>query len=96
MSAFRVTPEQLVALSARVSTGSGGIAGELAALRGALVPLDGEWQGRAREQFRELYDQWDAGARQLQQALDGIAGLLGRAGDSYAQAERAVASSFAG
>lgn len=96
MSGFRVTPEQLKGLSTRVSGGAGTISAELGALRGALAPLEGEWQGQARERFRELYDQWDSGAQQLQQALDGIATLLQQAGQSYEEAERAVASSFAG
>ena len=96
MSAFRVTPEQLTGLSTRVSGSAGSIASELSSLRSALAPLEGEWQGQARERFRELYDQWDTGAHQLQQALDGIAALLQRAGASYEEAERAVASSFAG
>jgi early secretory antigenic target protein ESAT-6 len=96
MSGFRVTPEQLKALSTRVDGGAQNILSELAGLRGALAPLEGEWTGQARERFRELYDQWDVGAQQLQQALDGIARLLQQAGQSYEDAERSVASSFAG
>ena len=96
MGGFRVTPEQLTGLSTRVLGGSQNISGELASLRGALAPLDGEWQGQARDRFRELYEQWDTGATELQQALDGIARLLAQAGQSYAEAERSVATSFAG
>ena len=96
MGGFRITPEQLTELSTRVLGGSSNISGELASLRGALAPLEGEWQGLARDRFRELYEQWDTGATQLQQALDGIARLLAQAGQSYADAERSVASSFTG
>ncbi len=96
MGGFRVTPEQLKALSTRVDGGAQNIQAELAALRSALAPLEEEWTGQARERFRELYDQWDAGANELQQALDGIARLLAQAGQSYDDAERAVASSFSG
>ena len=96
MGGFRVTPEQLTGLSTRVLGGSQNISGELASLRGALAPLDGEWQGQARDRFRELYEQWDTGATELQQALDGIARLLAQAGQSYAEAERSVATSFSG
>ena len=96
MGGFRVTPEQLTSLSTRVLGGSQNISGELLSLRGALAPLEGEWQGQARDRFRELYEQWDTGAMALQQALDGIARLLAQAGQSYADAEHAVASSFTG
>jgi WXG100 family type VII secretion target len=94
---IKVTPEQLHSLSASVSRGSGEIDGTLAGLRGQIAPLvGGDWAGQASAQFNALWEQWQDGARQLNDALSGISGLLGQAGASYAQAESQIASSFRG
>jgi WXG100 family type VII secretion target len=94
MSGFRVTPEQLQALSGRVSGGAGAIEGELRALAGALAPLGSDWAGVAQGRFQELWADWQRNAEGLHQALSGISALLGQAGTAYAEAEQAVASSF--
>jgi WXG100 family type VII secretion target len=94
MQGFRVTPEQLSHLSSRVSGSAGQIDRELRSLDGTLAPLGSDWAGTAQQRFTELYRQWQDGARQLHQALDGISQLLGQAGSHYADAERAIAASF--
>lgn len=96
MTMFRVTPEQLAALSGRVSGGAGSIESELRGLAGALAPLGSDWAGVAQARFQELWAEWQRSADGLQHALAGIAQLLGKAGEAYASAENAVAASFGG
>lgn len=94
MSGIRVTPEQLVDLSARVAGGSANIDGELRSLAGSLAPLGSDWAGVAQGQFTNLWAEWQRSAEGLRQALTGISQLLSQAGHSYADAERAIAATF--
>jgi WXG100 family type VII secretion target len=94
MTTFRVTPEQLTALSGRVSNGAGGIESELRSMASSLAPLGSDWAGVAQGRFTALWAEWQKSAEGLQHALTGIAELLGRAGEAYASAESSVAASF--
>lgn len=96
MTLLRVTPEQLSALSGRVSGGASSIEAELRGLAGAIAPLGSDWAGVAQAQFQTLWAEWQKSAESLQHALAGIAGLLAKAGEAYASAESAVAASFRG
>ena len=93
---IKVTPQQLHALSGRVAGSSQQIEGELAALRAALAPLGGDWAGMAQARFTALWEEWQAGASKVHDALTGISGLLAQAGVAYADAEARIAQSFAG
>lgn len=95
MSGFKVTPAQLAALSGTIGRVSVDVRGQHAQLRGQLSPLFGaDWSGAAANQFGELYNQFDQHAKGLNDALDGIGQLLGRAAHAYADVEQQVASSF--
>ena len=96
MTAFRVTPAELMSLSQQVQGTAGSIESELAGLRGRVVPISGTWTGQAQDRFQALYDEWNRSAQGLQQALAGISQLLSQAGQSYDEAERRIAGSFAG
>jgi 6 kDa early secretory antigenic target len=95
MSGIRVTPEQLAALSARVNSGAGHIEGELTGLASSLAPLGSDWAGIAQQRFEVLWAEWQRSARTLHDALSGISLLLAQAGSHYAEAEQAIAGSFA-
>ncbi len=92
---IRVTPEQLDSLGARVMAGSGQIESELRALAGTVAPLGSDWAGVAQARFLTLWQEWQQAAEQLHTALTGISQLLTQAGSAYAQAETAIAQSFA-
>ena len=96
MTAFRVTPAELLSLSQQVNGTSGSIESELAGLRSKVLPISGTWGGAAQERFQQLYEDWNRNANGLQQALAGISQLLSQAGQSYDEAERRIAGSFAG
>lgn len=95
MTAFRVTPAELLGLSQQVSGTAGSIESELAGLRSRVLPIGGTWSGVAQDRFQVLYDEWSRSAAALQQALAGISQLLSQAGSTYDDAERRIAGSFA-
>lgn len=95
MTALKVTPSQLQALSGSVSRTTADVRGSHHTLKGQLAPLFGaEWSGAAAAQFTTLYDQFDEHAQGLSSALEGIGQLLNRAGVSYADVEQQIAASF--
>lgn len=95
MTALKVTPDQLTALSGSVGRTASDVRAAHQSLRGQLLPIFGaEWSGAAAAQFQALYDQFDQHARGLSDALQGIGQLLGRAGSSYAEVESQIAASF--
>ncbi len=96
MTAFRVTPAELLALSQQVNGTAGQIEAELGSLRGRVLPISGTWSGAAQDRFQALYDDWSRNAQGLQQALGGISQLLSQAGQGYDETERRIAGMFHG
>lgn len=96
MTAFRVTPAELLQLSQQVHGTSGQIQAELGGLRSRVLPISGTWSGQAQDRFQVLYEEWNRNAQGLQRALAGISQLLAQAGQSYDEAERRIAGSFTG
>lgn len=94
MTAFRVTPAELLGLSQQVQTAAGQIETELAGLRARVLPIGASWSGLAQDRFQALYDDWSRSAHGLQQALGGLSQLLAHAGQTYDEVERQVATSF--
>ena len=95
MSGLRVSPAQLETLGGTVTRVSHDVRAQHHALRGQLSPLFGaDWSGAAAAQFAALYEQFDAHARGLSDALDGVGQLLARAGAAYAEVEQQIAASF--
>ncbi len=95
MGMLRVTPDQLQSMSSNVTRTSADVRGSHQSLTSQLNPLFGsDWSGAAAAQFATLYEQFDQHARGLSDALDGIGQLLGRAGQTYAEAEQQIAASF--
>lgn len=97
MSGFKVSPEQLQTLGGQCGSTATAVRESHGALRSQLQPLMGtEWTGVAQVRFAELYQQFEASAGALTEALDGIGQLLGTAGRNYASAEESIAGSFVG
>ncbi len=95
MSGFKVTPQQLTSLGTTCNRTAADVRGQHTVLKGQLSPLFGtDWSGSAAAQFTQLYEQFNANAVGMTEALDGIGRLLGQAGQSYAAVEQQIASSF--
>jgi 6 kDa early secretory antigenic target len=93
---FRVTPEQLDALAARLVAGAGEIDEIDSALRAAVAPVRGEWEGEASARFDALWEQWAASARMLQEALDGVSRLLASSASNYSTTDGGIAAGLGG
>jgi WXG100 family type VII secretion target len=95
LSALKVTPDQLSAMSSAIGSVSAEVRGQHQRLTGQLRPLFGaDWSGAASAQFSSLYEQFDQHARGMSDALDAIGAVLGRAAQTYAEAEQRIAASF--
>ena len=94
MPAIQVTPARLRDASSQLNGGAGEINAILAKLSGQVNSLGGDWAGVAQSKFQSLYEQWNKGAQQLHDALEGISKLTSQAAENYETTEQAVASSF--
>lgn len=97
MSSIKVTSEQLQSTSSSLANGEQEITTKLNQLHAQVQSLvDSDWQGAASSSFHELWDKWHQGAGQVQQALQGISQMLGKAGQTYQQTEDQLATQLRG
>jgi ESAT-6 family protein len=95
MGAIKVTSEQLHSVSSQLSTGSEDVSQQLESMRTKVQALvDADWNGAASDSFRDLWQEWHSGARQVKQALDGISQMLGQAATKYQDTEDELARSL--
>jgi WXG100 family type VII secretion target len=59
-----------------------------------VSPLQADWVGQAQQQFESLWLEWQNSARDLHEALTGIATLTQQAGARYESNEQGIATSF--
>lgn len=93
---LEVTWGDLSAASQKLTGGAGEITSKLTELKGAIDNLGGSWQGAASSAYATLYNDWNTGAKQLTEALEGIAKMLQGAADAYQQTEDALKQGFSG
>jgi 6 kDa early secretory antigenic target len=88
-TSFAVTPARVSQVGGDLSTGAGDIESINARLVGEVNALveDG-WTGAASGAFQDLYQEWHTASNNLNQALQGIAQLMGRAASTYAETEQ--------
>ncbi len=97
MAAIKVTSEQVESVSKQLQGGSEEVSQKLAQMEGQVKGLvDAEWQGAASDSFREMYEKWQRGARDVKEALDGISTMLGQAAKTYQETEDQLASQMRG
>jgi WXG100 family type VII secretion target len=88
---IKVTSEDLLTVSASLQSGAGEIDSRLSSMRAQVQSLiESGWQGAASAQFGSLFTEWNTGAGQLNQALEGISQLLSQAANAYAQTEQSI------
>jgi WXG100 family type VII secretion target len=92
---LRLTQGELQARAASLRNGAGEIEGQLSQMSSQISSLVGQdWEGQARDSFQALWQEWQSGARQVHEALQGISQLLDTAGRSFEQTEADVTRSF--
>jgi len=97
MSQIKVTSEELLATSQALSTGADNVDQELTSLRAKVDALIGaQWSGAASASFNELYQEWQRGAAQVQEALQGISQMLDGTARTYQDTEDALAQQLRG
>lgn len=97
MPAIKVTSEQLQSVSSQLQRGSEDVSQQLGSMESQVKGLvDAEWQGAASDSFRDMYDKWHRGARDVKEALDGISTMLGQAARTYQDTEDQLATQLRG
>jgi WXG100 family type VII secretion target len=94
VASISVTPEQLQEISNQLTSGAGEVESILQTLAGYVSPLQSDWVGTAQGRFESLWIEWQTSARNLHEALTGIAQLTNQAGQSYATNEQSIAATF--
>ena len=90
MANITVTPEQLSSISQQPARRAPARSrATLTQLGNLVLPLHSEWQGAARAAFENLWNEWQTSARNLHDALTGIARLTGQAAANYGRPSRA-------
>lgn len=93
-STFAVSTDRLASSSTDTSRISEEIETSVAAMMSRLVALQDEWTGSASGAFQDLTVEWRATQRQVKDALDHIARVLGEAGETYRSTEEGVRGSM--
>jgi WXG100 family type VII secretion target len=97
MPAIKVTSEQLESVSRLLDNGRQDVAQQLASMEAQVKGLvDADWQGAASSSFRDMWDKWHMGARQVEEALEGIGQLLQQAATTYRETEDQLSSQMRG
>ena len=93
MPVIRVTSEQLQSVSSQLTSGGTEVGQRLQHMESQVKALvDADWQGAASDSFRDLWDKWQRGARDVREALEGIAHMLGQAARTYQDTEDQLAA----
>jgi len=91
---YQVDSDAVVQATGAVRASIGRIQGEVAALHGQLLDLQGSWSGQAASAFQTVIADWKSTQQQVEASLDSINLALGQAGQQYAEAESANARLF--
>lgn len=86
-----VTPDELRVTADQVRQGSAEVQQLLSSLASKVQGLT--WRGRGSEGFQLMFQDWQRGASQVNEAMDGIATLLAQAGDAYERTDQDIRSS---
>jgi WXG100 family type VII secretion target len=90
MSLIKVTSEELHTQSTQVSSGATTVEDVVTQLSGQISDLASRWEGAASASFQDMYQQWQQGARQCNDAMKSIAAFLSSAATTYEEAEEQI------
>ncbi len=97
MSQIRVTPEELEALSSKISQNGNVVSEQIGTATAGVQNLVNQgWAGAASTQFDALWREWEAGARQIQEAMMGMSTYLQKAASTYRDTDNQLAQGLGG
>ncbi|OLT14079.1 hypothetical protein BJF78_19920 [Pseudonocardia sp. CNS-139] len=87
MARIGVQSEDLRQQSTTVKTGAAEVNDTLGRLTGQIQTLAASWEGAASAAFQARWQEWQAGATQVQQAMDSMGIFLDEAARAYEETE---------
>ncbi len=87
MAQLSVTFQDLRDQSSQVQSGAAEVSDILTRLTQQIADLAGRWEGGASQAFQDRWQEWQNGAKAIQQAMDDMGRFLGTAADQYEQTE---------
>lgn len=87
MAQLTVRSEDLHAQSTAVIKGAADVNQTLSQLTSQIADLASRWQGGASQAFQTRWQEWQTGAKNIQQAMDDMGRFLGTAAQTYEQTE---------
>lgn len=84
---FRVTEDELRALSSKISQVNSSIQGEVKRLDGVISGIASGWQGQAATSYNRLQQQWNEDARKMNNILNDIKEAVDSTRQNYSATE---------
>ena len=94
MTRYQVDSDAVAAATTTVRAAMGRIQGEVSALHGQLVALQGSWTGQASAGFQGVVTDWKATQVRVEDSLAAIGHALDLAARQYAEVEAQTAQLF--
>ncbi len=92
MTQIRVTPEELEALSSKISSNGNAVSEQINTATAAVQNLVNQgWAGAASSQFDAIWREWAKGAQQIQEAMMNMSTYLGKAAGAYRDVDNQLA-----
>lgn len=92
MQKLTVQSEDLRQQSTEVDRGAQEVESIIGQLGGQISQLAANWAGGASDAFRDRWDEWQRGARDIKQAMDDMAQFLRQAAEAYESTEEQIKS----
>ena len=90
MPRIGVQSEELRQQSSAVKAGAAEVNDILGRLTGQIQSLASTWEGAASAAFQTRWQEWQTGAAQVQQAMDGMGIFLDEAARTYEETEESL------
>lgn len=84
---FRVTEDELQALSSKISSVNSSIQGEVKRLDGVIGGIASGWKGQAATSYHRLQQQWNEDARKMNNILNDIKEAVDSTRKNYSATE---------
>lgn len=84
---FRVTEDELRALSSKIAEVNSSVQGEVKRLDGVISQIASGWQGQAASSYHRLQQQWNEDARKMNNILNDIKEAVDGTRQNYSATE---------